>query len=255
MNIFAWKAISSRISTVSCRNCLLNTLAMSYGDGRGERTTSSKEPVEPWWDKLEASMAQIRHIKGSNYIQMATTDAENMATCRTVVFRGVISRSRTENGAVERAFRIITDRRSCKLSHIEKNPHAELVWWMSHTSEQYRFTSIVDVISSNHTNDLFLQDRYDMWQELSGQAQEQFYWPVSGTPYDSKPDLIDIPSSHTEEGPSSPPDSFVLLLVYPHRVHYLRLTDHYAQWDVQVGHHVDSEGVRTCVWQRQRVNP
>jgi hypothetical protein len=46
------------------------------------------ESSEVWTSRITKSIAKSRKIKGGNYVQIATVDADGLPTCRTVVFRG-----------------------------------------------------------------------------------------------------------------------------------------------------------------------
>lgn len=214
---------------------------MSFGDGRGE-VTGGAVSILPWIDRLEFSMSNIRHVRGSNYIQMATVDEKNLPSCRTVVFRGLLKHSNPDINIDQIALKIITDSRSEKIRHFGLNPHSELVWWMPLTSEQYRFNSRIELVSSSHTDEQLLYDRNNMWENLSDAARKQFFWPDPGTVYSHYASSNMVGLNDT----STPPDNFMLLLAYPRIVQYLRLTDNLCLTDIL------TEGGQ---WNTTRVNP
>ena len=49
---------------------------------------SAMDGVVPWRERITDSIARSRKIRGGNYVQLATVDANNAPRCRTVVFRG-----------------------------------------------------------------------------------------------------------------------------------------------------------------------
>ena len=89
----------------------------------------------------------------------------------------------------------------------------------------------------------------------------QFYWPGPGD--FSGPPVVP-PGGRDEEGQVlAPPDSFLLLLLRPQKVKYLRLTDNFSQQcDLRVLEgkgEVKGEGEKgvayTERWETRRVNP
>ena len=122
-----------------------------------------------------------------------------------------------------------------------------------------------------------------MWGNLSDSAREQFYWDDPGSPF--------LPSSSSSKTTTMtttpprggrdvesgrvlpPPDNFLLMLLYPFRVDYLRLTDNYHrvdEWDRKGRNgrrgilrregddndddNGDGDG-SMCRWESMRVNP
>ena len=86
---------------------------------------ASYAPTSTWKQNLVNSIARSRKVRGGNYVQMATVDAENRPHNRTVVFRGF---QVDENG--KEAFKMITDARSQKVEHV-KHPlivNGMVVW-------------------------------------------------------------------------------------------------------------------------------
>merc|ERR1719152_729149 len=82
------------------------------------------------------------------------------------------------------------------------------------------------------------------WGNLSDPAREQFFWAAPG-PFSGEPE---VPSGgRGEDGkPLEAPEDFLLLLLHPRSVHYLRLSDNFAQRDRR---EPDGE------WTATRVNP
>jgi pyridoxamine 5'-phosphate oxidase len=83
------------------------------------------------------------------------------------------------------------------------------------------------------------------WGNLSDKAREQFYWDSPNVPYSGAPS---VPSGGRDNaGAMLPaPDTFLLMLLWPRSVKYLRLTDNFAQEDV-----LDANNQWSCA----RVNP
>jgi len=211
--------------------------------------TAEAPEVEPesselrsWSLRIKKSIDKSRRIKGGNYVQLATVDSDGKPHCRTVVHRGFLQ---SEKRPGEQALKIITDARSQKVSHAQHDSACELVWWFSQSSEQYRFESTMQYIGPADEGELQAA-RQEQWTKLSDPAREQFWWDTPGVPYAGAPS---VPKGGRGEDQAilSPPDSFLLLLVWPSKVKYLRLTDNYAQVD-----EFDTSGSR---WNTLRVNP
>lgn len=73
--------------------------------------------VVPWRERIDASIARSRKVRGGNYVQIATVDEAGLPRCRTVVFRGWQGE----------AMKMITDARSEKAAHIAAQPACEMV--------------------------------------------------------------------------------------------------------------------------------
>ena len=89
--------------------------------------------------------------------------------------------------------------------------------------------------------------RKQQWGQLRDTAREQFYWHHPGRPYEG---AADVPESgrDQETGKVLPvPDSFLLVLLWPEQVRYLRLTDNFAQ--------LDALDAASGAWSQERVNP
>ncbi len=147
--------------------------------------------------------------------------------------------------------------------------------------------------ASSETCEYFKKERRQIWGNLSDAAREQFHWDDPGLPFILSSE--DVRSTMPPPPPSGgrdvdgrvlpPPDNFLLMLLYPFRVDYLRLTDNYRQvdeWDATggrgmgtralhldegeddgVGVSVDNDGDgdgadnggSMCRWKSMRVNP
>jgi len=208
--------------------------------------------MDNWTERIKISIAKSRKVKGGNYVQIATIDRDLITgkvhpRCRTVVFRGFLPLVPQDESAATIALKMITDARSEKVEQLKHNDGAEMVWWFSQSSEQYRITGNCVLIgaTADGCEDTYLgKERITMWKNLSDPAREQFYWSEPGQSYDG------IPSTpiggRSKEGVILPPPmNFLLLLLIPSKVHYLRLRDNYAQqcrWE-------------SGSWLSHRVNP
>ena len=266
-------------------NFLLKASAMSTftnnfqgeNDGRGVTPKEGTiiegeiEATKSWTDLIEISIAKSRKIRGGNYVQIATVDSTGLPNVRTVVFRGFLNFDSTasSNSKLNKknlAMKMITDARSEKVSHIKENPSCEMVWWFAKSSEQYRIRGNLVLISDDPneqgSSEELVAARKQQWGNLSDAAREQFYWNVPGIAYDGIPGTP-IGGRDAETGSVLPvPDTFRLLLLIPHRVKYLRLTDNYAQIDELITDDTDTCGEGEgdekhdkSQWNQRRVNP
>ena len=148
---------------------------------------------------------------------------------------------------------------------------AEMVWWFPKPNEQYRVRGRLQFIGGNgplhsycnkdakkeegeeeddkHTN-YFLAERKQQWGNLSDMAREQFYWSNPGIDFISESEQAKgVPAGGRDnEGKILPvPDTFLLMLLYPTSVNYLKLGDNYSQ--------VSQWESNECQWKSVRVNP
>jgi hypothetical protein len=162
--------------------------------------------------------------------------------------------------------KMITDKRSGKVHEATseyttattttatKTNVAEMVWWFAKSNEQYRVRGKLRFIGANvdtdttitkerqeeeeeeegegkKENDYFTIERKQQWGNLSDMAREQFYWNDPGLVYEGQPSSIPQGGRDIDGTVLPPPDNFLLMLLYPTRVDYLRLTDNYHQID------------------------
>lgn len=222
----------------------------SIGLGDLGKATGNEE-VTSWRSRIDVSIAKSRKIRGGNYVQIATVDSEtNEPRCRTVVFRGF---QQLGDGDVECdgkpcVMKMITDNRSNKVSEVTSgsNSACEMVWWFSKSSEQYRIRGQLKFVGGGQfeLDEQLASVRKQQWGNLSDMAREQFFWKEPGLTYSG--DSIVPEGGRDEEGKVlPPPDSFLLMLLFPTRAEYLRLGDNFRQID-------ESKGGE---WSMSRVNP
>lgn len=223
------------------------------GDDTGNATEGKS-----WREMLEISSAKSRKIRGSNFVQIATVDSEtNQPKCRTVVFRGFVKLPEGHScfsscDDLSCIMKMITDSRSRKVVEVMGHPNkaAELVWWFSKSSEQYRVSGELLFVGSgqfplDQDRDLLIA-RKEQWGNLSDSAREGFLTePTPGGAY-SGTFQVQAGGRDEEGNVLPPPDNFLLMLLMPKSVNYLRLTDNYSQVD---------ERSTTGDWSSSRVNP
>lgn len=199
----------------------------------------------PWREAIAVSIAKSRKIRGGNFVQVSTVDPETKEPrCRTVVFRGFLKSDLTNQESC--VMKMITDSRSRKVKEIASSPVMEMVWWFSQSSEQYRIRGTVQMVGEEASDEGIAQVRREQWGNLSDSAREQFYWKEPGIPF-SEQNEVPTGGRDTNKKVLPPPKEFLLMLLYPSRVDYLRLTDNYRQ--------VDEFDSHSNSWQARRVNP
>mmetsp|Transcript_85634 Transcript_85634/g.151660 ORF Transcript_85634/g.151660 Transcript_85634/m.151660 type:complete len:265 (+) Transcript_85634:36-830(+) len=218
---------------------------LGLADVAGATDGEAAIAVEPWRQRLQRASDLSRSVKGGNFVQIATVDKEGLPHCRTVVFRGFLSGSRGE------AMRMITDARSEKVTQVQHSPACEMVWWFGLSSEQFRIGGELQLVGAEGTafaaSEELQTARFEQWKKLSDAAREQFWWTQPGTDYSlsASRKANDYKVGDPETG-IPPPDNFLMMLLWPREVKYLRLTDNFAQLD-----ELDSSGG----WTARRVNP
>jgi PPOX class probable FMN-dependent enzyme len=212
--------------------------------------TTSDEGLTSWRSRIDTSIAKSRKIRGGNYVQIATVDSEtNEPRCRTVVFRGFqdMPISSVECEGKPCVMKMITDNRSNKVSEATTgNSACEMVWWFSKSNEQYRIQGELKFVGSGQfeLDKQLASVRKQQWGNLSDMAREQFFWKTPGLVYSGDSTVPE--GGRDKEGKLlPPPDSFLLMLLFPYRVEYLRLGDNFRQIDELEGDD----------WSMIRVNP
>lgn len=256
------------MATADQSNGLMD-IGATHGPHGGRKNGDSTE-VEAWQSRIQRSIAKSRKVRGGNFVQIATVDPEGRPRCRTVVFRGFLS----AEARGEDALRMITDLRSEKVHQVASSPACEMVWWFGKTSEQYRIAGELQLVGADYPPGELQAARRQQWGNLSDKAREQFYWTCPGME-------IALPvlegsdnngSEEIEEGGVNlspiggrdasgkllpPPDTFLLMLLWPTEVKYLRLTDNFAQLDRRGEMKAELGGVEgeTTAWKTMRVTP
>jgi len=230
------------------------------GNQQHPLTDASDDILQSWRTRMGISSARTRKIRGSNYVQLATVDPDTgEPRCRTVVFRGFLRLPPDhmlcrECDGEPCVMRMITDLRSRKVQEIERHPSdaAELLWWFPKTTEQYRVSGRLVFVGAGRFrydgDEVVASARREMWGNLSDSAREQFLDSenVPGEPYTGEPTGIPAGGRDGRGSLLPPPDSFLLMLLVPEHVDYLRLQNMYRQID-----RYSKDGG----WESERVNP
>jgi pyridoxamine 5'-phosphate oxidase len=96
----------------------------------------------------------------------------------------------------------------------------------------YSYNESDDNICNN--KEYFIAERKQQWGNLSDMAREQFYWEDPGISYTStwaKGEGIPAGGRDDDGKVLPPPDTFLLMLLNPTTIDYLRLGDNFRQVD------------------------
>lgn len=215
-----------------------------------------KEPLSPWRQSLAGALHRDRAKAHSTYLQVATIDSAGLPSNRTLVFRGFIADSNI--------LAMVTDKRSAKLqcsdiSHAHKKEidpsinnsignasvqPAAIVWYLTESREQYRFTGSLIAIDDAHEDPIFLTIREALWNRLSTASQEPFWGPSPGAPLAEYPVKI---AQKPEQTSALIPTDFVALMFYPESCDHLALRPTPQQ---RIKHWRDND-----IWRHVPINP
>ena len=169
------------------------------------------ENLALWRPAISHALHRNRAKPYSKYVQLATVNSEGLPTNRTVVFRGFLSDTNQ--------LQFITDVRSQKYSHLQKQPWGEVCWYFTKTREQFRIAGSLTLVTAESSDSELLTARKRMWQNISDSARIQFAWVSPGETRENTPQAFnpDPPSD------KKPLDNFCLLLLNPEKVDHLEL--------------------------------
>ena len=164
--------------------------------------------LAPWRSPLSRALHRNRSRPYSRYFQLATVTAAGHPANRTVVFRNFLPDTNT--------LTIVTDQRSAKVADVAAHPWAEACWYFTETREQFRLSGPLQVVGAIASADLAKQ-RQTVWNDLSDNARQQFYWPHPAQPRTAEADFS------SREIQPTPPEDFCLVLLEPNQVDHLEL--------------------------------
>ena len=188
-------------------------------------------------------------VEFARYAQLATTNAENLPSVRSINMRGVREDHVTKLGSV----RFSTDARSAKIQEFalaaskseSKGAMVELCHWFPVTREQYRLRCRVQLVvtasatdsileftpselrdglkSLLRTDDASQKDHVEFWKDHSPQSRGMFEIAPPGRPMKraQEGDLDRYEPQEVDE--STPSANFVSVILIPVRCDYLKL--------------------------------
>jgi len=168
------------------------------------------EILAPWITLLQRALHRNRSQIFSRYFSLATISEDGFPTNRMVVFRGFLDNSNQ--------VKIITDIRSEKFTHLTNNSSSEICWYFAKTREQFRIKGKITLITEICQDKNLLSEREKVWEKLSINAKEQFYWANPRELLTENPAII---INEIEE--KKPISNFCLLLLNPQKVDHLEL--------------------------------
>ncbi|MFS8893467.1 Npun_F5749 family FMN-dependent PPOX-type flavoprotein [Synechococcus sp. O70.2] len=165
-----------------------------------------------WRAKLQAALHRNRSDPAARYLQLATVDPCGRPRNRTVVFRGFL-------GETDR-IQLAVDSRSEKIHQIAHCPLAQICWYFAKTREQFRIAGTLEAITAGHPDPQAQQQRQQLWQQIPEEGRLLWFWPEPKGPLAPPEAFV---AELTPEKASSPPPTFVLLLLDPTEVDHLQL--------------------------------
>lgn len=166
--------------------------------------------LAPWRSPLARALHRNRSLPYARYVQLATVRPDGRPANRTVVFRGFWNETNQ--------LRFVSDRRSQKIGQLQACPFAEVCWYFPKSREQFRLSGLMQVVQSQEADEPLQKARWQSWQDLSDNARTQFVWPDPGEARSPQSAFEVSPPD-----PSTPPDTFCLLLLEPDQVDHLEL--------------------------------
>jgi pyridoxamine 5'-phosphate oxidase len=172
--------------------------------------------LPPWRSPIARALHRNRSLPYARYVQLATVDATNRPTNRTVVFRGWLE--------PESQLQFVVDIRSNKAQNLVRdiprsNLHAEVCWYFPTTREQFRIAGTMELVTIDCDVESRYKARQAAWQQMSDSGRIQFAWATPGADRSREPHAFDPPQPDTHQ----PLDNFCLLLLAPTSVDHLEL--------------------------------
>lgn len=217
-------------SSISRSNCRINAMSEDH------------QHISPWYDQLKESLKRNDKARESRYFQIATVDESGRPCNRTVVYRGFLQRG---GGVDQNTLTFVTDRRSSKVAHLAREPHAEIAWYFPVTREQYRISGTVQVVQDGDAD--MARAREIAWKNMSDPGRQQFLWPHPGLERSGADEEQYTTKKYPGKDSPVAPD-FCLCCVHALRVDHLSLKSNerfeYSRTDIS-----------EHAWSSARVNP
>ena len=165
----------------------------------------NKIPI--WRQELKAARKKEGKLPSSRWFQLCTINENNEPRLRTVVFRG---------WQTESSILIFTDKRSEKVTHLNLNSNAEVLWLFFKSKSQFRFKGKMKELKEN----------MKYWDSLPDRSKSTWYWQPPGKEINDN-----IQSSQIISNNLNKPESFVVLEFKIYSVDLLKLvTPIHKRW-------------------------
>jgi len=171
----------------------------------------------PWLPLWRTALQNNR----GRFVQVATVSPDGLPEVRTVVLRGL-----TEAG--EPYFH--TDARSAKCRALAAGSKLELHAWWDGTREQFRLRCPAQLIGEGEGKWDGLRQK--LWKDQGAEGRRLFLRGVPGAPLATPTEFVD-----SVEDRATPPEHFVLVLLSPTHVDYLKLDEPHERriWRLEAG--------------------
>ncbi len=178
-----------------------------------------EDPMSPiaTIERVYALLHSVIPSKGPHdYGTLATSSADNIACCRSVVLRGFDPH--------QHQLWINTNVHTNKVDHLRHNPDAEVCLWLARRKIQLRLRAEWRVIDANlaaRTANLAAL-RIQAWQEQPPYAKRMYAWPRPGKPITRQVSrkTLEEAAAQLEE---APPQDFAVLLGTLYHIDAIRL--------------------------------
>lgn len=161
-----------------------------------------------WWKLLDDALESNGFP--NHYLQLATVREDGSPAIRTLVYRG-----RNE----QQHLLMVSDARSEKFAQLIAQPQAEICWYFYDSREQFRFTGEAQCIIPSDQDPSITR----LWQSLSQQAKQQYFWPNPGIPINDESDFDLTQEGLDKVDLTHPPMHFCVIKMVPIKVDYLKL--------------------------------
>lgn len=205
-----------------------------------------------WRQSLVRSLHVQRSKPETKFFQVANACLPNdskdvndiVVHNRTMVFRGFVDNSHT--------LLAISDSRSDKISQWQQVASTQLCWYFTKTREQFRISAKVILVGSNGVvignqdsmenheesnqegeqelsknaclrSEVLKASREALWDNLSGKAREQFFWPTPNEPVQNTINELIEDKVNKEMPDLLLPDNFIMVCFEPYYVDYVNL--------------------------------
>ncbi|OAE34832.1 hypothetical protein AXG93_2528s2000 [Marchantia polymorpha subsp. ruderalis] len=185
--------------------------------------------ITPWRQLLLESIQANKHLKHSEYFQLATVRENGKPANRTVVFSSRCFIKPAQSWRFTFQYFTVTgvpdpnkaNVKQFTIEEIKAQAFGEICWYFTDTREQFRISGTLDVIGEADRNAVRLKMRERAWFQSSPNSRLQFVGPSPGFPCpEGGPNDSTTPQLDPAQGPV---ENFCLVTLEPQEVDYLNL--------------------------------